>query len=126
MKAAEFLRKLADALAVIEDDDVSDAQPEQDVMVPPLQQKIEIPYTTLPYRRNGKFLCLPHQTEGLITIGGIDKWVKGETTARNEKRYILEMQQGKIDYKSDGINSMKYELLSIDTIYNKHKIIYSF
>jgi hypothetical protein len=42
MKAAEFLRKLADALAVIEDDDVSDAPPEQDVMVPPLQQKIEI------------------------------------------------------------------------------------
>jgi hypothetical protein len=42
MKAAEFLRKLADALAVIEDDDVSDAQPEHDVMVPPLQQKIEI------------------------------------------------------------------------------------
>ena len=42
MKAAEFLRKLADALAVIEDDGVSDAQPEQDVMVPPLQQKIEI------------------------------------------------------------------------------------
>jgi len=34
MKAAEFLRKLADALAVIEDDSVSDAQPEQDVMVP--------------------------------------------------------------------------------------------
>jgi len=42
MKAAEFLRKLADALAVIEDDDVSDAQSEQHVMVPPLQQKIEI------------------------------------------------------------------------------------
>jgi hypothetical protein len=42
MKAADFLRKLADALAVIEDDDVSDAQSEQDVMVPPLQQKIEI------------------------------------------------------------------------------------
>ena len=42
MKAAEFLRKLADALAVIEDDGVLDAQPEQDVMVPPLQQKIEI------------------------------------------------------------------------------------
>jgi hypothetical protein len=42
VKAAEFLRKLADALAVIEDDGVLDAQPEQDVMVPPLQQKIEI------------------------------------------------------------------------------------
>jgi hypothetical protein len=42
MKAAEFLRKLADALAVIEDDSGADAQPEQDIMVPPLQQKIEI------------------------------------------------------------------------------------
>jgi hypothetical protein len=33
------------------------------------------------------------------------------------------MQQGKIDYKSDGINSMKYELISIDTIYDRHKMI---
>jgi hypothetical protein len=87
------------------------------------KEKIEIPNTILPYRRDGKFLCLPHQTEGLIKEEGVDKWAKGETTARNEKRYILEMQQGKIDYKLDGINSMKYELLSIDTIYNKHKII---
>jgi hypothetical protein len=28
-----------------------------------------------------------------------------------------------IKHKSDGINTMKYELLSIDTIYNKHKLI---
>jgi hypothetical protein len=86
-------------------------------------EKIEIPHTILPYRRNGKFKCLPHQTEGLITEGGIDKWAKGETTARNERRYILKMQQGEIDYKNDGINNMKYELLSIDTIYNRHKMI---
>jgi hypothetical protein len=84
---------------------------------------IEIPHTILPHRRNGKFKCLPHQTEGLITESGIDKWAKGETTARNERRYILEMQQGKIDYKSDGINSMNYELISIDTIYDRHKLI---
>ena len=87
------------------------------------KEKIEIPHTILPHRRNGKFRCLPHQTEGLINEGGIDKWAKGETTARNERRYVLQMQQGSIDYKSDGINSMKYELLSIDTIYNKHKLI---
>ena len=87
------------------------------------REKIEIPHTILPYRRNGKFLCLPHQTEGLISEGGIDKWAKGVTTAKNERRYILEMQQGKINYKTDGINTMKYELLSIDTIYNKHKLI---
>jgi hypothetical protein len=87
------------------------------------KEKIEIPHTILPHRRDGKFKCLPHQTEGLITEGGIDKWAKGETTAQNERRYILQMQQGKIDYKSDGINSMNYELISVDNIYNKHKLI---
>jgi hypothetical protein len=87
------------------------------------KETIEIPHTILPHRRNGKFKCLPHKTEGLITEGGIDKWAKGETTAANERRYILEMQQGNIDYKSDGINSMNYELISIDTIYNRHKLI---
>ena len=88
-----------------------------------IKEKIEIPHTILPYRRDGKFQCLPHQTEGLIKEGGIDRWAKGETTAANERRYILQMQQGKINYKEDGINSMDYEFLSIDTIYNRHKLI---
>ena len=79
---------------------------------------IKIPHFSLPYRRNGKFTCLPHQTEGLINVGGIDKWAKGETTARNERRYILEMQQGKINYKNDGINSLNYELISKEQIAN--------
>jgi len=87
------------------------------------KEKIEIPHTILPYRRDGKFRCLPHETEGLIKVGGIDKWAKGQTTAQNERRYILQMQQGKIDYKNDGINSMDYELISVDTIYNKHIMI---
>lgn len=42
MRAAEFLRKLADALAVIEDDGQPETSAEPGVMVPPLQQKIEI------------------------------------------------------------------------------------
>jgi hypothetical protein len=88
-----------------------------------IKEKIEIPHTILPYRRDGKFKCLPHQTEGLIKDGGIDKWAKGETTAKNERRYVLQMQQGEINYKEDGINSMDYEFLSIDTIYDKHKLI---
>ena len=87
------------------------------------KEKIEIPHTILPHRRDGKFLCLPHQTEGLVKIGGIDKWAKGETTAANERRYVLQMQQGNIDYKTDGINSMNYEFISIDTIYDRHKMI---
>jgi hypothetical protein len=87
------------------------------------KEKIEIPHTILPHRRDGKFKCLPHQTEGLVTEGGIDKWSKGETTAKNERRYILQMQQGEIDYKNDGINSMNYELISVNSIYNKHVMI---
>jgi hypothetical protein len=87
------------------------------------KEKIEIPHTILPYRRNGKFKCLPHQTEGLINQGGIDKWAKGETTARNERRYILEMQQGKLDYKNDGINNMNYNYINTDIIFDKHKLI---
>lgn len=86
-------------------------------------EHIEIPHTILPHRKDGKFRCLPHQTEGLINEGGIDKWAKGETTAKNERRYILEMQQDKIDYKSDGINSVSYELVSVDTIDGKHQMI---
>lgn len=42
MRAAEFLRKLADALAVIEQDSEPETSVQPDVMVPPLQQKIEI------------------------------------------------------------------------------------
>jgi hypothetical protein len=59
----------------------------------------------------------------LISVGGVDKWAKGDTTAKNEERYVLQMQQGKLDYKADGINSMKYELLSTDNIFGRHKMI---
>jgi len=38
------------------------------------------------------------------------KWNQGETTARNEKRFVNEMQQGKINYKGDGMSNLKYEL----------------
>ena len=86
-------------------------------------EEIKIPYTVIPHRIPGRLRCLPHKDEGLVKIDGVDKWAKGETTARNERRYILKMQQGEIDYKTDGINNMKYEFISIDTIYNRHKMI---
>ena len=60
--------------------------------------------TIIPHRRDGKFRCLPHKDEGLVN----GKWAKGPTTARNERRYVLEMQQGKINYKQDGIKQLKY------------------
>jgi len=33
------------------------------------------------------------------------------------------MQQGKIDYKKDGINNMKYTYINTQTIFGKHKMI---
>ena len=84
---------------------------------------LKVNNTILPFRRDGKFECLPHQTEGLITVGGVDKWAKGETTARNERRYSLEMQQGKYNWKNDGMNSLEYELISVDDIGNNSVII---
>lgn len=62
----------------------------------------------IPHRREGRFRCLPHKDEGLVN----GKWSKGETTAANERRYVLNMQQGKINYKEDGINQVKYNLVS--------------
>ena len=88
------------------------------------EESIEIPNTIIPHRKLGRLECLPHQDEGLIeSEGGIMKWAKGETTARNERRFVHQMQQGEWDYKNDGMNSLKYELISIEEITPKAKYI---
>ena len=85
---------------------------------------IEIPFTKVPYRVPGKMYCLPHKDEGLIkNEHGKDVWAKGETTARNERRFVKEMQQGNWDYKSDGIKQLKYELVGIEEITPNAKFI---
>ena len=84
-----------------------------------LNEDIEIPKNVLPHRRDGKFECLPHKDEGLVN----GEWVKGETTARNERRYVMEMQEGKTNYKEDGINNVQYELDNIDMINENIKMI---
>lgn len=85
-------------------------------------EDIEIIENIVPYRRESRFECLPHIDEGFVN----GNWAKGETTARNEKRFVTEMQQRKIDYKNDGFNKI-LEVLSIDNIdeksYNNTKII---
>ena len=77
-------------------------------------EDIEIIENIVPYRNEGSFYCLPHIDEGFVN----GNWVKGETTARNEKRFVTEMQQGKIDYKNDGLNTLKYELINIEECQN--------
>lgn len=80
---------------------------------------IDIEGSVLPFRKAGRFRCLPHEDEGIV--GG--RFKKGETTARNERRYQLEMQQGKVNYKKDGIVQVKFELLGIDQLTPKAKMI---
>jgi hypothetical protein len=73
-------------------------------------ENIEIIENIVPFRRDGRFYCLSHTDEGYVN----GRWAKGETTARNEKRFVTEMQQRKIDYKNDGLNTLKYELVNTE------------
>ena len=72
------------------------------------KENIKVMRDVLPFRREGRYECLPHIDEGFVD----GKWAKGETTARNEKRFVTEMQQGKIDYKNDGMSTLKYNLIN--------------
>jgi len=74
------------------------------------EENIDIIENILPFRREGHMYCLPHADEGFLNGG----WAKGETTARNEKRLVNEMQQKMIDYKNDGMNNLKYNLVSTE------------
>jgi len=77
-----------------------------------LTEDMNIPNSILPHRVEGKFECLPHEDEGIVN----GKFAKGETTARNEQRYVLQMQQDKINYKEDGLKQVKYKLKSVDKL----------
>ena len=76
-----------------------------------LEENVEVKKTVLPYRVDGSFYCLPHTDEGFVN----GTWAKGETTARNEKRFVTEMQQNKINYKEEGFNKIM-DVLTIDNI----------
>ena len=73
----------------------------------------------IPFRREGDFECMPHIDEGLVN----NRWAKGKTTAKNERRFVTEMQRRNIDYKSDGINNMKYELITTKDLGNNVLLI---
>lgn len=72
-----------------------------------LVEDINIPNSIIPHRVEGKMRCLPHPDEGIVN----GKFVKGETTAANERRYVLQMQQDKLAYKQDGIKQLKYKVV---------------
>jgi hypothetical protein len=75
------------------------------------KENFEVIQNIIPHRRESKFDCMYHVDEGYVK----GKWAKGETTARNEKRFVTEMQQGIINYKEEGLNKI-LDVLTIDNI----------
>ena len=84
-----------------------------------VEKAINVTDMPIPHRREGSFECLPHLDEGLVN----NKWAKGETTARNEKRFVTQMQRKAINYKKDGFNNMKYELVSVKEVLDNTVLI---
>ena len=76
-----------------------------------INEDIDVIENIIPIRKEGNFLCMHHEDEGFVN----GTWKKGETTARNEKRFVTEMQQGKINYKEDGLNKI-LEVLEVDNV----------
>tara|TARA_E500000318_G_scaffold111926_1_gene132704 strand:+ start:2754 stop:4145 length:1392 start_codon:yes stop_codon:yes gene_type:complete len=77
-----------------------------------ITEDFKVPNSIIPHRVEGKLRCLPHKDEGLVN----GSWAKGETTAANERRYVLQMQQNKLNHKQDGLNTLKYNLKSVDQL----------
>jgi len=100
---ADFLKNKKDIVFDLNDNTLSEIN---DVSI--TKENFIVSSNNLPYRRNGRFYSLPHPSEGFVE----GRWAKGETTAKNEKRFVKEMQEGKINYKEDGIKQIKYELVS--------------
>ena len=64
--------------------------------------------------------CMYHDDEGIV-----DNQFQGdvEQTSKNEILYRKKMQKGEVDIDNSGLRQMKYKIHSIDTIYNRHKLI---
>lgn len=73
----------------------------------------------LPHKREGRFLCLPHESEGHDEQGKF----KQKGSSRNESILVNEVKTGKINFKEHGLNNLDYELVNIEGIYNEHAMI---
>lgn len=61
----------------------------------------------VPWRRDGKFLLLPHADNGFYE----NKWTYTETR-KNQIRFYNKVLKGKTDWRRDGLDSLKYKLVS--------------
>lgn len=85
-----------------------------------LYDKEVIKYNPEPHRRYGTMECMYHDDEGIV-----NNQFQGdvEQTSKNEILYRKKMQKGEVDIDNSGLRQMKYDIHSIDTIYNRHKLI---
>jgi len=85
-----------------------------------LYNKEVIKDSPAPHRRYGTMECMYHDDEGII-----DNQFQGdvEQTSKNEILYRKKMQKGEVNIDNSGLKQMKYKIHSIDTIYNRHKLI---
>ena len=82
------------------------------------QEDIKVIKNIIPFRREGSFYCLSHTDEGFVN----GTWAKGATTAKNEKRFVTQMQQGKINYKNDGFEQVMDKLTVQNTEENPYNL----
>lgn len=61
----------------------------------------------VPWRRDGKFLLLPHADNGFYE----NKWTYTETR-KNQIRFYNKVLKGKTNWRRDGIDNLSYELIS--------------
>ena len=72
----------------------------------------------IPSRRDGKFTCLEHEENGWSNT----KYVHYESR-QNQIFFFNKVRRGLEDYKKDGLNNLKYEILNKEEFLNKHEFI---
>ena len=72
----------------------------------------------IPSRRDGKFTCLDHDENGWSQT----KFTHWETR-ENQLRFFNKVRKGLIDLQEDGLNTLKYKILSRESFLDKHEFI---
>ena len=67
----------------------------------------------VPWRKEGHFLLLPHADNGFYE----NKWVYTETR-KNQVRFYNKVLKGKTNWRRDGIDTLRYKLMSETEIEN--------
>lgn len=87
--------------------------------------KIKIRTHTEPYRRIGKYICLPHNNEGIVRKRVFQKYcIKLKKGASyNEKIFRVYVQGNRINPDHNGLNSLSYKIKNKHILFGSHTMI---